>query len=66
MKSNFLPAHYEVNRVAMLLDMSPRFVKERIKAGEMEGYRLGNRVVVTASSIRSYLDNRRMSHVNHE
>lgn len=53
-------AHYEVGRVAMLLDMSPRYVKERIKAGEMIGYRLGNRIVVEAESIRAFLQNREM------
>jgi AraC-like DNA-binding protein len=60
-EKRLLTAHYEVGRVAMLLDMSPRYVKERIKAGELVGYRLGNRVVVEADSIRSFLQNRRMN-----
>jgi hypothetical protein len=53
-----IPQHYEVGTAANLLGMSVRFIKTRCKAGEMEGYRLGNRIVVTAASIRSYLDNR--------
>ena len=61
---SIIPAHYEVGRVAMLLDMSPRYVKDRIKAGDMVGYRLGSRIVVTAESIRAFLDNRRMGPTN--
>jgi hypothetical protein len=60
-----LGAHYEVGRVAMLLDMSPRYVKDRIKAGDLEGYRLGNRIVVSANSLQAFLDNRKMAHANH-
>jgi len=56
-----LGAHYEVGKLAALIDMSPRFIKERIKAGELEGYRLGNRIVVSAESVKRYLENRRMA-----
>ena len=55
-----LKAHYEVGRVATLLDMSPRYVKDRIKDGHLTGFRLGSRIVVTADSIQVFLDNRRM------
>ena len=53
-------AHMEIGRAAALLDMSPRYVKERLKAGEMTGYRLGNRIVVECESIRAFLENRKM------
>lgn len=54
-------AHLEVNRVAALLDMSPRWVKEQVKAGELLGYRLGNRTVVAVESLLRFMDRRRMS-----
>lgn len=53
-------AHYEVGRLAALLDMSPRWVKERIKAGEMDGYRLGHKIVVPHDSLTKFLANRSM------
>lgn len=53
-------AHLEVNRVAALLDMSPRFVKEKIKAGELVGFRLGSRIVISVESLNSFLENRRI------
>jgi len=55
-----LAAHHEIGRVAALLDMSPRYVKDRIKAGDLVGYRLGNRIVVDAASINSFLENRKI------
>ena len=51
-----LQAHYEVNRVAALLDMSPRWVKQRVKDGELKGRRLGNRIVIEAGSLNDFLD----------
>jgi hypothetical protein len=53
-------AHMEIGRCAALLDMSPRYVKGRLKAGEMTGFRLGNRIVVECESILTFLENRRM------
>lgn len=55
-----LKAHYEVGRVAALLDMSVRWVKERVKAGDLEGFRLGNRIVISADSLEDFMQNRRM------
>lgn len=55
-----LKAHYEVGRVAALLDMSVRWAKERVKAGDLEGFRLGNRIVVSAESLEVFMRNRRM------
>jgi hypothetical protein len=40
--------------------MSVRWVKERIKAGELDGYRLGCKTVVAADSLERYLANRRL------
>ena len=57
-------AHYDVQRVAILLDMSTKWVKERVHAGDLEGYRLGGKVVITAASISTYLDNRRVQPVS--
>ncbi|MHC1768180.1 MAG: helix-turn-helix domain-containing protein [Verrucomicrobiia bacterium] len=53
-----IPMHYEIGRVALLLDMSTKFVKDRIKAGDLRAFRLGNRIVVEVASIRTFLDNR--------
>lgn len=55
-----LGAHYEVGRVAALLDMSPRWVKEKVKAGEIKGFRLGNRIVVDAKSLNEFLERRKL------
>lgn len=59
-KRAVLAAYYEVGRAAALLDMSPRYVKDRIRGGDLEGYRLGNRIVVTAESLQVFLANRLM------
>jgi DNA-binding Lrp family transcriptional regulator len=53
-------AFYSVRRVAEQLDMSVRWVKERIKAGELDGYRLGCKTVVAAESLANYLHKRRL------
>lgn len=56
MKARLISVHYEVNKVAALLDMSPRWVKERVKAGQLKGRRLGNRIVIDGESLNDYLD----------
>lgn len=55
-----LGAFYSVRKVAEQLDMSVRWVKERIKAGELVGFRFGCKTVVAADSLESYLENRRL------
>ncbi len=49
--------HYEVGRLAAMLDMSVRYLKDQIKAGEIEAYRLGNKIVVPDKSLREFLRN---------
>jgi hypothetical protein len=53
-------AHYDAGRVAALLDMSVRWVKARIQQGELEGYRLGHKVVVSEASLRAFLERHQM------
>lgn len=53
--------HLEAGVAAALLGgMSRRFIKDLIKKGELEGFALGNRVIVTAESVNRYLEARRM------
>jgi excisionase family DNA binding protein len=53
--------HFDVKTVATQLSMSVRWVKERIKAGELQGYRLGHKIVVPEKSLQSFLENRAMA-----
>lgn len=54
-----LGGHTAVTRVAALLDVSPRFVKERINSGELKGYRLGgNLIVVDNASLQQFMESR--------
>ena len=55
-----LPAHYQVGRLAVLLDMSVRWVKDRVKDGSLVGYRLGKNIVVDAGSVEQFLAARRI------
>lgn len=59
--------HLEVGVCAALLGgMSRRFIRDRIKAGDLEGYLLGNKMVVSASSVNRYLDRTRISEKQQE
>ena len=51
----------DVNRVAALLDMSVRWVKEQVKAGNQVGYRLGTTIKVEGDSLRQFLAARSMA-----
>lgn len=51
-----LGVHYTVGRAAYLLDKGPRWIKEKIKDGVLDGYRLDGEIVVTLASINAYLD----------
>jgi hypothetical protein len=57
---DLIGAHMDVARAAALLDMTPRWVKDKIKAGDLQGYRLGQKVIVSVESLRLYLDNNSM------
>ena len=62
MARKFVSLHLEVGVVCYLLGgMSRRFVRDRIKAGDLEGYLLGNKMVVSADSVNAYLQNQRIS-----
>ena len=50
----------EVNKLAKQIDMSPRWIKERIKDGSLIGYRLGNRIVVNRQSVDDFMAAREM------
>lgn len=53
-------AHMKVKKVAALLDKCERWVKEEIKDGKLEGFRLGNEIVVSVESLNNYIESRRM------
>lgn len=50
----------EVNKLAKIIDMSPRWIKEQIKSGKLLGYRLGNRIVVNCQSVSDFMASREM------
>ncbi len=50
-----------VPEVARLLGVSPRYVRDRVKAGELEGYALAaRRFSVSVASLRRFLEQRRL------
>jgi hypothetical protein len=61
-----LGVHYKVSRVAWLMDKEPRFIKGLIKDGLLEGFRIGNEIVVSLSSINAYLEMCRITGVAKE
>lgn len=53
--------HLDIGVAAVLLGgMSKAWVRDRIKAGEFEGFLLGNKQVVTAASVNKYLERCRL------
>jgi hypothetical protein len=53
--------HLEIGVAAALLGgMSRRWVKRKIADGELEGFDMGNRIIVTAASVNRFLERRRM------
>ncbi len=48
------------DEVARMLSMSVRWVKDQVKAGNLKGYRLGNKVMVDAQSLNEFLSERSM------
>ena len=57
-------SYMEAGRVADLIDMSVRYVKERIKDGSLKGYRMGNRIVVSTDSLQAFIANREIRPIN--
>jgi excisionase family DNA binding protein len=55
-----LRSHIEANRLAVLLDVSVRWVKDKVKSGELVGYRLGKRICVDSASVDKFLEARRL------
>jgi hypothetical protein len=56
-----LETHLDVAAVAERCGgMSMRWVRNRIKAGDFEGFMLGNRIVVSSTSVNRYLERCRM------
>ncbi len=53
--------YYHVNRVALLLDMSDRWLKDQIKKGELVGLRLGKKIVIQGDSLRRFIDSRQIT-----
>lgn len=53
--------YVKAQTLARQLDMSPRYVKDRVKRGELVGYRVGNEILVSIDSVHSYLERRRVA-----
>ncbi len=52
--------HSQAQTIAKRLGMSTRWVKDRVKAGELVGYRFGTRIVVNEGSIVRFLEQRQI------
>ena len=53
-----LPECHKAVRVAALLDMSVRFIREEVKAGRLEGYIFGKDLVIAGDSLRAWMRER--------
>ena len=60
MKTRMIEAHLEVNRAAALLDCSARLLKDAVRAGELAGVRVGNRLSLPVSQLNQWIDARRV------
>lgn len=49
----------EVDRVAILLSMSPEFVRRLLRAGTLVGIRFGNRWRIDPREVKAYIDRQR-------
>ena len=56
-------AFYKLQRVAKLLDMSPQWVRERIRGGDLKAFKFGKDIVVEAESLDDFLFNRQISQI---
>lgn len=56
-----LADHMEVGEVGRKTGMSGRFWKDKAKAGEVKGYRLGNRIVLQIESVNRFLEANRIT-----
>lgn len=59
-KSRPIGSFYAARKVAKMLDMSVSWVYERVKAGDLPGYRLGCKLVIPADALNDYLEKRRV------
>ena len=62
--TRMIEAHVEVNRAAALLDCSARLLKEAVKAGELAGVRVGNRLSLPVAQLNQWIDARRVGRRN--
>jgi hypothetical protein len=58
-----VPELIDIGKAAIKVDMSKRWITERIKDGTLVGYKLGNRVAVTVESLGALIRNSRMKPV---
>lgn len=58
--TRMIEAHLEVNRAAALLDCSARLLKDAVRAGELAGVRVGNRLSLPVSQLNQWIDARRV------
>lgn len=64
MSRKTVAVHLELGVACALLGgMSRRWCRDRIAAGELVGFLLGNKIVVTAESVNEYLDKHRLGPV---
>jgi excisionase family DNA binding protein len=58
MKAIQLPtAKIGLQRAAALLDCTPRFLRDKVRAGEISGTKLGTKVVLDVASLNEFIRN---------
>jgi|GraSoiStandDraft_41_1057321.scaffolds.fasta_scaffold280490_2 hypothetical protein len=61
MRKKTVDLHLDIGLAAVLMGgMSKRWMRDRINAGELEGFLVGKKYVVTAASVNEFLDKRRV------
>jgi len=57
LKKTVVELHLDLNLAATLMGgMTKRWMRDRIHAGEIDGFLVGNKYVVTAASVNTYLE----------
>ena len=57
--------HVDLGVAAFLMGMSKRWVRDKVKNGDLEGYMFGNKMVVTVASVNVLRDRTRVSPTPH-
>jgi hypothetical protein len=50
-----VPQHYDVQKVAATLNMSPRWIRQQIADGHLVAARFGHKLVVSATHLNAFV-----------